>query len=137
MYNAVGLAEMDSGTGNGTQIEYLREQVRAGDVFIYADIGAGSAVAVHFEDDTQYSYHPEGWGVEQVYPACAPQMQVLTDLSFPDGCMGTGRIWLVDSPGFSLYYGAFGGAGYQILQIKEIGTAYQNYTFSFALVEKE
>ena len=127
--NTINLIQSDYGKGNMTQIEYLQDNMQPEDILLYSNIGIGSVIATYFEDNVQYFYNPDDWGVEEAYEAYAPQMSTVTDLSGLDGY--TGRIWLIDSENLGLYYDDFQGECYTLVSIQKFDTAYQNYIYEY------
>lgn len=73
-------------TGNGKQIEYLKENIKEGDVLVYNNIGNGSIFASNFLNNKQYFYNPEDWGVVEAYKVWAPQMETYITKDFLENC---------------------------------------------------
>ena len=120
---------------NMKQIEYLKENVRPDDIFIYRDIINGGVISAFFPENKQYFYNEANWDVEEAYKAYAPGMETITNYQEVLNNY-EGRIWLVDS-GDSSFYNSFNKEGITTLEGPTIfNTKYQNYTFNFYLLEK-
>lgn len=121
---------------NMKQIEYLKENVQPDDIFIYSNIGNGGVIAAFFPDNKQYFYNGEFWDVEEAYKAYGPGMEII--YNYEDILEDYhGRIWLIDSDNCELY-NSFPKDGMQvIIEPTEFITKYQDYVYTFILLEKE
>ena len=121
---------------NMKQIAYLRENVKSEDILIYSNIGNGGVIAAFFPDNKQYFYNGEFWDVEEAYKAYGPGMEIIYNY---DNILNDyhGRIWLIDSENCELY-NSFPKEGLQtIVEPTKFETKYQNYIYTFVLLEKE
>ncbi len=115
-------------------VEFFKENLHEGDEIVYRHIGAGSVIAVNFENK-QYFYNPEDWGVEEAYKAYAPQMQTYTTNDFIKKL--SNRIWLIDTYDDSIYDEFFNNENYNVVKEEEFSTEYyEYYPYRIRLVEK-
>ena len=119
---------------NYKPIEYLKENVKLGDVFVYNEVGSGFICASIFTENKQYFYNKENWGVEEAYKAWTPQLEVTTTKDFLENC--SERIWVIGSWNNSCYEELFNNENYKVLNNKYYETEYQNYPYNITLVEK-
>ena len=121
---------------NMKQIEYLRENIQPDDILIYSNIGNGGVIAAFFPENKQYFYNGEFWDVEEAYKAYGPGMEIIYNY---DDILNDyhGRIWLIDSENCELY-NSFPKEGVTtVIEPTEFRTKYQNYVYTFVLLEKE
>lgn len=121
---------------NMKQITYLEENVQPGDIMVYSNIGNGGVIAAFFPDCKQYFYNGEFWDVEKAYEAYGPGMDII--YNYEDILKDyDGRIWLIDSENCELY-NQFPKEGMKtIIEPTKFKTKYQNYIYTFVLLEKE
>lgn len=118
---------------NGKELEYIKENLEADDVFVYSDIGAGSVMAINFTENKQYFYNEANWGVEEAYKAFGPQMETKITKDFLNDC--DSRIWVVDAPNGSLYTELFDNENYDFVSEVKIDTAYHDYQYKITCVK--
>lgn len=80
---------------NQEPLDYIRAEIKEGDIIIYKEIGIGSITALEFTDNAQYFYNKDCWSVEDAYKAFAPQMSTIRTLEEIENY--TGRIWIIDN----------------------------------------
>ena len=121
---------------NMTQVKYLEENMKSEDILIYSNIGNGGVIGAFFPEHKQYFYNGQYWDVEEAYKAYGPGMEII--YNYEDILNEYhGRIWLIDSENCDLY-NSFPKEGVKtIINPTEFRTKYQNYVYSFALLEKE
>lgn len=119
---------------NSKPIEYLKENVQDGDVFVYNEVGSGFICASIFTENKQYFYNKENWGVEEAYKAWAPQMATCITTDFLENC--TGRIWVIGAWNNSCYEELFNNENYKFMSNRYFETEYQDYPYNITLVEK-
>lgn len=119
---------------NKEPINYLKENISQDDTIVYSEIGIGAIYAVFFENNKQYFYNSEHWGVEEAYKAFSPQMKTCEDDEFLKECGK--RIWLVGY-GDNVYNLLFNNESYEKISKKRIDTKYQNNSYNIILVEKK
>ncbi len=121
---------------NMTQVKYLEENMKPEDILIYSNIGNGGVIGAFFPEHKQYFYNGQYWDVEEAYKAYGPGMEII--YNYEDILNEYhGRIWLIDSENCDLY-NSFPKEGVKtIINPTEFRTKYQNYVYSFALLEKE
>lgn len=119
---------------NNKPFEYLKENVREGDVFVYDRIGSGFVCASYFTENNQYFYNAENWGVEEAYKAWAPQLETHVTTDFIENC--TGRIWLIDTADNYLYNKLFNNEKFKHISTEYFETEYQDYKDNITLVER-
>lgn len=119
---------------NKEPIDYLKQNISKEDTIVYSEIGIGAVTAVFFEDNKQYFYNSEHWGVEEAYKAFSPQMKTCEDDEFLKECGD--RIWLVGY-GDNIYNLLFNNEKYEKISEKRIDTKYQNNSYNIILVEKK
>ena len=121
---------------NMKQIEYLKENIEPDDILIYSNIGNGGVIAAFFPDNKQYFYNGEFWDVEEAYKAYGPGMEII--YNYDDILKDYhGRIWLIDSENCELYNSFPKESLTTVIEPIEFKTKYQNYVYTFVLLEKE
>ena len=80
---------------NREPFEYIKSEIKDGDIIIYKEIGIGSLTAIEFSENNQYFYNKDNWSVEKAYGAFAPQMKTIRDLKNIENY--SGRIWVIDN----------------------------------------
>lgn len=120
---------------NNEPIEYLKENVQEGDVFVYNEVGSGFVCASIFTQNKQYFYNKENWGVEEAYKAWAPQMKTCINSDFLEELEEcSGRIWVIGAWNNSCYEELFNNENYQYISNNYFETKYQNYPYNITLV---
>lgn len=119
---------------NNEPIEYLKENVQDGDVFVFDEVGSGFVCASIFTENKHYFYDKEHWGVEEAYKAWAPQLTTYETTQFLEEC--TDRIWVIGSWNNSCYEELFDNNKFKTINNKYFQTKYQNYPYNITLVEK-
>ncbi len=120
---------------NMKQIEYLQERIQEDDILVYSNIGNGGVIAAFFPNNKQYFYNGAYWDVEEAYKAYGPAMETIYD--YQDILENyTGRIWLIDSENMGLYDEFPKDNTITLEGPIRFDTKYQNYIYSFVLLEK-
>ena len=120
---------------NMKQIEYLQERIQEDDILVYSNIGNGGVIAAFFPNNKQYFYNGDYWDVEEAYKAYGPAMETIYD--YQDILENyTGRIWLIDSENMGLYDEFPKDNTITLEGPIRFDTKYQNYIYSFVLLEK-
>ena len=119
---------------NNKPIEYLRENVQDGDIFVYNEVGSGFVCASIFTENKQYFYNKENWGVEEAYKAWSPQLETHVTTEFLENC--SGRIWVIGSWNNSCYEELFANENFNKISNEYFNTKYQNYSYDITLVER-
>ena len=121
-------------SSNMKQIEYLKENIKEGDILVYSNIGNGGVIAAFFPEYKQYFYNGSHWEVEEAYKAYGPGMETVRNYDFLNDYKG--RIWIIDSENMG-FWNEFPKENINILlESKRFDTKYQNYIYSIMLVEK-
>lgn len=125
-------------SSNMKDIEYLKANIKEGDVIIYQDIGCGAIFAVNFPEYKQYFYNEGNWGVEEAYKAFGPGMDtyITTDFLKDEECQG--RIWIIFSQeGDNFYEKYLDSESYQVVSQKDFKTKYYEESMhKIVLIEK-
>ena len=121
---------------NMTQIDYLKENVQADDIFVFdeSNFGTGSVISLYFTDNKQIFYNPQNWGVEAAYRAFGDQLKIYTNTDFLNEC--TGRVWVIDSENMDYYNKVFNNDDFVIKSKKSIKVGYEDYSYNMILVER-
>ena len=119
---------------NGKQIKYLKENIKEDDVIVYTDNQIGAIIATSFEDNKQYFYNPEDWGVSKAYKVWNPQMETYINTEFLDEC--TNRIWIIDSIDYKCYDLLFKNENFEFISSRCFETKYYNYIYNIILVQR-
>jgi len=119
---------------NNKPIEYLKENVQDGDVFVFNQAGSGFICATVFKDNNHYFYNPDDWGVKEAYKAWAPQMETYITTNFLENCKG--RIWVIGAWNNSCYEELFDNENYKIISNQYFVTKYEDYIYNITLVER-
>ena len=134
VYNNIVQIKTHYAEENNKPIEYLKENVQDGDVFVYNEVGSGFVCASIFTDKKQYFYNKEDWGVEEAYKAWAPQLETCVTTEFLENC--TGRIWVIGSWNNSCFEELFDNENFKLISNEYFNTKYQNYQYNITLVER-
>lgn len=119
---------------NVKPIEYLKANIKEGDVIVYNEVGSGFICASIFEQNKQYFYNKENWGVEEAYKAWEPQLEVKITDEFLEECEG--RIWVVGTWNNSCYEELFDNEKFEYISNQYFETLYQDYRYNITLVER-
>ena len=131
----INLMETNYDKSNQEPIEYVRENVQEGDIFVHENEGSGFVISAIFPEYMQYFYDVECWGVEEAYKAYGPKMETVYNLDFLENY--TGRIWFINKSTHMLYEEAKEKYdGLELIKQGEFSVKYQNYQYTFSLVEK-
>lgn len=132
--NNIKLVQENYDKSNNEIFTYFDENIKEDDYIVYNQIGSASTSAIYANNQQQYFYNPENWGVEEAYKAFAPQMQVMTNEDFLEDI--SGRIWIVDDWDKSLYNRLFNNNKYKLIKEYFIETNYHGYNYNMILVER-
>lgn len=119
---------------NFKQIEYLQDNIQAGDQIVYKEQQEGSTIAVYFTENKQYFYNPDDWGVKEAYKAFGSHFETCINTDFIEKLEG--RIWLIDKIDRPLYNELFNDGNYKIISEKQFNTEYHKYSMNIILIEK-
>ena len=115
-------------------VNFFKENLKEDDEIIYRYIGAGSIVAVNF-NNKQYFYNPEDWKVKKAYKAYGPQMQTYITDEFKED-FGN-RVWVIDTYDDAVYDEFFNNDEYKVITETEFSTDYNEcYKYKIRLVER-
>ena len=115
-------------------VNFFKENLKEDDEIIYRHIGAGSIIAVNF-NNKQYFYNPEDWKVEKAYKAYGPQMQTYITDEFKED-FGN-RVWVIDTYDDAVYDEIFNNNEYKVITETEFSTDYNEcYKYKIRLVER-
>lgn len=115
-------------------VNFFKENLKEDDEIIYRHIGAGSIVAVNF-NNKQYFYNPEDWKVKKAYKAYGPQMQTYITDEFKED-FGN-RVWVIDTYDDAVYDEFFNNDEYKVITETEFSTDYNEcYKYKIRLVER-
>ena len=116
---------------------YIKEEIKPDDIFIYSKIGNGGIIATYFPENKQYFMNLEHWGVEEAYKAYLPAMETKEDWDFLKDFKG--RIWLIDDDSNLLYQNEeLKKEGIEtIKEEKTFKVRYHNLTYKVILLEKK
>lgn len=121
---------------NQEPIEYIRDQIKEGDIIIYKEIGIGSLVAIEFPENNQYFYNKDYWSVEEAYKAFSPQMKTVRDLNEIENY--SGRIWVIDNKDSFTYNCIYNMEGTEVkLDKKEFYHTFSESDIVVSLFEKD
>lgn len=131
----INLSQINYDKSNQEPINYLKENIQEGDIFVYGNEGSGFVISANFPEYMQYFYDQSHWGVEEAYKAYGPNMETVYDLSVLDDYKG--RIWFVNAGEYFLLEEAQSKYdNLKVLKQAKFDVKYQKYKYSFALVEK-
>ena len=119
---------------NGKQIKYLKENIKEDDVIVYTDNQIGAVIATNFEDNKQYFYNPEDWGVSKAYKVWYPHMETYINKEFLSKC--TNRVWIIDSTDYKCYDLLFKNKNFKFVSSECFETKYYNYIYNIILVKR-
>lgn len=135
IYSNINNILINYDVSNMKQIEYIKEDIQAGDIIVYSNIGNGGVISAFFPEYEQYFYNKQHWDVEEAYKAYGPGMKTVYEYSdILDNFEG--RIWLVDSEYTDLWED-FPKEGIKIIkEPMRFDTKYQNYIYNILLIQK-
>ena len=121
---------------NSEVYEYLKQELKQGDIIVYSDIvDNGGVIAAYFPEYKQYFINYDHWDVEEAYKAYSPGMEIVSNLDFIKNY--TGRIWVVYSGSDRVYEDLKEENTKIVNETKTINTKYHDKTFNIMLVEKK
>ncbi len=136
IYANVQLTTYNYDKTNHAPIDYLESKVEENDIFLCGNEGSGFVVFANFPDNAQYFLDAQHWNVEEAYKAY-DNLTIIYDLETLDNY--TGRIWVINA-------GTYGileqiqeryGENIEVIEKQGFDTPYQQYRYTFALIEKE
>lgn len=133
LVNNIQLIDGNYNKKNDEPLNYLKENVKEDETIVYSEIGIGAITDVLFENNKQFFYNSEHWGVEEAYKAFGPQMKTCEDDTFLEEC--SDRIWVVGY-GDTAYNLLFNNENYIKLEEKDFDTTYQGDHYKIMLIEK-
>ena len=136
IYANVQLTTYHYDTTNHLPIEYLESKVEENDIFLCGNEGSGFVILANFPDNKQYFWDAQEWNVEEAYKAY-DNLTVIYDLAALDNYAG--KIWVINAGNYGILEQIQERYGKNIEVIEQQGfdTLYQQYRYTFALVEKE
>ena len=130
----VNLLKINYDTSNTKPINYIKENIQEKDIFVYENDGAGFVVTANFPENTTYFWDRQNWGVGEAYKAYTPY----TVYNLDDLKDYKGRIWAINSNSYNvanLILSTYDTT--ELIEQKEFKTRYQNYEYTFSLIEKK
>lgn len=95
--NNISMIKENYSKDNRKPINYIKQNIKEGDVLTFPNIGSGSVIAINFPEYKQYYYNKAHWGIEDAYKAFGPQMEIWFETDFVKKCKG--RTWIITSRG--------------------------------------
>lgn len=132
--NNIKLVRENYDESNKKIFTYFNENIKENDYIVYNQIGSASTSSIYADNQNQYFYNPENWGVEEAYKAFAPQMTVVINEDFLQDI--SGRIWIVDDWNKTLYNKLFNNNKYKLIKEDFIETKYHGYNYNMILIER-
>ena len=132
--NNIKLVRENYDESNKKIFTYFNENIKENDYIVYNQIGSASTCSIYADNQNQYFYNPENWGVEEAYKAFAPQMTVVINENFLQDI--SGRIWIVDDWNKTLYNKLFNNNKYKLIKEDFIETKYHGYNYNMILIER-
>ena len=134
LMNEYKLINKNYGENNLKQVEYLNENIKQDDVFLFVTDYSGFITTTYFTEHKSYFYNIEKWNVAEAYKAFAPQMETVDDLEFLKDF--DGRIWLIEGNNSKLYNIIKEEYNVEFISSKRIETEYNNEIYTMTLIEK-
>lgn len=134
LMNEYKLINKNYGENNLKQVEYLNENIKQDDVFLFVTDYSGFITTTYFPEHKSYFYNIEKWNVAEAYKAFAPQMETVDDLEFLKDFEG--RIWLIEGNNSKLYNIIKEEYNVEFISSKRIETEYNNEIYTMTLIEK-
>lgn len=134
LMNEYKLINKNYGENNQKQVEYLNENIKQDDVFLFVTDYSGFITTTYFTNHKSYFYNIEKWNVAEAYKAFSPQMETVDDLKFLKDFEG--RIWLVEGNNPKLYNVIKEEYNVELISSKRIETEYNNEIYTMTLIEK-
>ncbi len=119
---------------NQKPFEYLRENVKEGDILVCSNEGSGFVVSANFPDNFLYFYDESFWNVEEAYKAFGKHMKTIYNLE--DLQNVEGRIWVLDADSYGLLEKIQNKYEINVIDKRKYSTKYHGFQYSFALIEK-
>lgn len=116
-------------------IQYLKENMQEGDIFVFGNEGSGFIIATIFPQYDSYFYDAQGWNTEAAYRAFGKNFHTVYNLDFLENYKG--RIWFINTTHYSLTEDALKKYNdISVLQKQKYEIKYKGYQYTFSLVQK-
>jgi len=91
---AIPIYQENYNVSNSTIDDYLKANMKAGDIILFDNPGA-FAVSVKYQEVPTYFYNSSNWNIQKAYKAFGSKVTILSNLDIIKNY--TGRIWIIDS----------------------------------------
>ncbi|MBR6033391.1 MAG: glycosyltransferase family 39 protein [Clostridia bacterium] len=120
---------------NQEPIQYLKQNIKEGDIIIYKNVGGGFIISTVFSEFDSYFYNAENWGVEEAYKAFGRNYHTVNNLEFLNNYYG--RIWFIDANDYSMQETATSRFNdIKVLETQRFEVKYKGYPYTFSLTQK-
>lgn len=133
IFNQVSMIKENYDSSNHEAIDFIEENIEAGDVFIVSDLGAGTAISVNFFEYKHYFYNKSDWGVGEAYKAFGSDFETVINTDFIEECKT--RTWIIVDVDSKFYENYFDNENYELLAHETFETKYRDYVFNLYLVD--
>lgn len=126
--------------GNVEVYDYIKDNLKEDDIFLYIDPGVGGVITAMFPDHRSIFMADPTWNIEEAYKAYAPGMKIVYNLGDENDWAFlkeyTGRIWLIHSANTWFYEILPKDNIRTLIEFKDIYTSYHEYSYGVILLEK-
>ena len=120
---------------NNSVIEFMEDNIEKDDAILYCNSEySGFVVSTRYSENRQYFYNYLFWDVEEAYKAFEPNMEIIYNLDELKDYHG--RIWILDTGDYRILNELKEKYDIEVVSQNDFNTAYNNYVFHFALIEK-
>ncbi len=122
-------------SSNNSVIEFMEDNIEKDDAILYCNSEySGFVVGTRYSENRQYFYNYLFWDVEEAYKAFGPNMEIIYNLDELKDYHG--RIWILDTGDYRILNELKEKYDIEVVSQNDFNTAYNNYVFHFALIEK-
>ena len=121
---------------NNVMLNYVKDRIQENDSFLmYSDEISGFAISVKYPEHMQYFHDNHNWGAGGAYDVFKPNMIRSSELSELMES-ASGRIWVINISKEDLQSQILEKYDATLIDRGEFWTKYNNYFFSFSLINK-
>lgn len=138
LYININLININYDKSNSDPINYIKEDIKDGDIFIIGNESSGFIISANFPKNTthftSYAYSQTPWNCGETYKAFSCDFEIEHNLDFLKRY--TGQIWIINNTHYSLYNHV--DRLYEVTFIKQkmFSTKYKDSQYSITLIDK-
>ncbi len=131
------VSSMNYGPTNPKPLEYVKQDLQQDDLILFGNDATGFVISMQLVDIANCFFDGDYWNVEPAYQAFGKDMKTIKTLEGLDDYQG--RIWVIDSGNYDIYYEMVERYKDDIQLIKQnhFSIEYHGYQYNISLVEKK